>query len=101
MINILQSEASLSKSERVFSTTGLIETNRRMRLTSKHLEQLTLVEENLDTVEKLKLLYSIKCDRLVDSGSENWLQIEVTDLEDCLSDRESVTGLIYSTDDED
>ena len=77
-----------------------------MKLTSKHLEQLTLVKENLDTVEKLKLLYSINCDRLVDSGSENWLEIEVTDLEDCLSDQESVTGLSsdsdsYSTDDED
>ena len=69
-----------------------------MRLTSKHLEQITLIKENSETVEQLKSLYPIKCDRVVDAGFENWLEIEVTGLEESLSDQEDAIGYSSESD---
>ena len=53
---------SSSKSERIFSTAGRIDTTQRMRLTPATLENLVILAENVHKVRKLANNYSSKKD---------------------------------------
>ena len=71
---------SSSKSERIFSTAGRIDTTQRMRLSPATLENLVILSENVHKVRKLANKYSIKKDsRTLDP--QRMVLVEVLDVD--------------------